>query len=452
MDAYSPAAFSPPGTSRTWMSAEWWDANAEMIPAAPASLSLQSDSPRDPHARHHAHRPRSMTPPPSSSPRMASSPPRAATPPSYRSIKPPLPVEARSPTTPRSLSPSPRSSSPGPADVRPRFTPRTSAGRAKLSIDAGNFEQAELTRQLRAQREQYRVDFKHYVQETNAYNASHARSRQLLALQEVRDQTAVEAERAARELRREANELRRQHAEQRREWEEYGRSLKHVHNNHGARVQREHVAHGRVRDAIERRRESEHMRRICAHELAERERAKRERAQSARHANAYGLRSASEAELLARQEHSARMRHDLHERDRARFHSRRVQVSSARASHDQVFDESSRYRVAEFNAAERERKAEAARQLRDDLHSMRRERMLQQAAERARKQAMHDAVMQATLGGSPFSTTELGARALDGVRRLSGGNCGYSTAAGGEGYYSPEQAHLFAWGQHSVGV
>ena len=62
------------------------------------------------------------------------------------------------------------------------------------------------------------------------------------------------------------------------------------------------------------------------------------------------------------------------------------------------------------------------------------------AHDSARKKAMHDAVMHSSLGGYPFSTGDLRSGALDGVRRLSGGNAGYSTAGGDEGYYPPADA------------
>ena len=43
-------------------------------------------------------------------------------------------------------------------EVRPQWTARTSAGRAKLRIDDANWDQAELHRQHREEREKYTAE------------------------------------------------------------------------------------------------------------------------------------------------------------------------------------------------------------------------------------------------------------------------------------------------------
>lgn len=92
---------------------------------------------------------------------------------------------------------------------------------------------------------------------------------------------------------------------------------------------------------------------------------------------------------------------------------------TARASHDAVLVRSSREQVASYNAAERERKAAHAAEIRRKLHGLRYARMGDELVEAQRKRAMHDAVRHAAIEGFHYPVDSLGQPLSPEVRDLS---------------------------------
>lgn len=365
-----------------------------------------------------------------------------------RYSKPPLPDQARCvspPTSHRSYEPSsPRSSSLTGA-VRPQWTERTTAGRAKLAVDANNWQWAERSRQLRNEREDYCGQVRNHVKMKNAYEASAARTERLQALQDVRSQVRFSIENKGLRGKQEVDQMRERQLHQRQQWELYGRQLHAVHNNEGARAQRVamHLQRG---DNCERmRRERERHERARAAEIAQRFDENRDRAERMRTENVRAVQSVSAAELRARQHDVDVMRHAEVRREGYRVNERQEVLATHREYRDAVHGVASRECVAEHNAAERARKAEHAAHVRRQMRRLRHVRMADVLGEAERKRAMHDEIVRERFEGpmpgghayahyplalrGPSSARGLGYE-LEGVKRLVGGGLGYSTDEG----------------------
>ena len=263
--------------------------------------------------------------------------PRDASP-SPRSLRAPLPDAAR-PSSPRpggaehedpwlrgrGPAPSPRQSSPRshPAsarpsqlgDVRPQWTQRTTAGRAKLHVDDCNWELAERHRQLRSERERYRGEWRSHVALKNKYDTAVKREQTLTHLQRVKEASRAEVEEKGQQRKAESTQLRRMHSDQRTQWEEYGRYLQGTFTNDGARRARRQLEGERVDEAELRRQEKEVHRHERAHELSQRVVSNREKAQRLRRENGLAVRSVSAAELRSRQLVAEEMKQAEGERD-----------------------------------------------------------------------------------------------------------------------------------------
>ena len=385
-----------------WADPDWW---AEVTPVAVTPVA----APRTPR--------RAATPPPG----FAVSHDGGASPwpSSPRSLKPPLPDEVRyGMTSPRSATPPPRhesqisqqyhalvsspSSPPTPStlgEVRPQWTTRTTAGRAKLAVDTDNWLWAERTRKLRNQREAYRGQWQHHVRAKNAYEASAAREDRLSSLRSVRDDQVKSVDVRGKVGKREADLLRQKHHEQRQQWEAYGKDLHHVHNNDGARKQKVMLFEERRQESDRMKREREQHERARAAEISERMLANRQRAAHIRRENVRAVSSVSAAELRARGETYSAMRSQSVRHERQREHERQRSLNEAAWKRDAVHQASSREMVAAFNGAERRRKAIAATQVREQMQRMRRSRMHDVLSEADRKRALHDEVVRERLEG-----------------------------------------------------
>ena len=121
-------------------------------------------------------------------------------------------------------------------EVRPQWTPRTSAGRAKLHVDDVNWEHAERLRQLREHREKYKAEFRNHIQLTNTYEAAVKREERLEALQSARQAVKQQTVEQGRQTKAEGEQLRELARQQRQNWEEYGKYLTRYHTNAGARA------------------------------------------------------------------------------------------------------------------------------------------------------------------------------------------------------------------------
>lgn len=359
---------------------------------------------------------------------------------SPRQIKPPLPDEARSPAPsprqhmPRPASPYTRPDSPPPSarswhsvnnasvmagEVRPQWTPRTSAGRAKLHVDDVNWEHAERLRQLREHREKYKAEFRNHIQLTNTYEAAVKREERLEALQSARQAVKQQTVEQGRQTKAEGEQLRELARQQRQNWEEYGKYLTRYHTNAGARAARRQVEFGKADEAERQRRQRESHRHERAHELSEHIVANREKAQRARRESSLALRSVSDAELRSRHEVAQLMRRAEMHRDGQRLVEKREMLEIARQSHDAVLEHSAREKVRGYLEADRRKNIAPAAEQRARLHRMRFAIRNETNEDFARKKEMHDAVKHAEIYGYTHPVDAIGRPLSPNVRWLS---------------------------------
>lgn len=330
--------------------------------------------------------------------------------------------------------------------MRPQWTARTVAGRAKLAVDGDNWEWAERTRKLRTQREAYCGQWQHHVRAKNSYEAALARQERLSSLRSVRDEHRQGIDERGKVGKGESELIRQKHHLQRRQWEAYGKDLHHVHNNAAARREKVMLHEERGSNSERMRRERERHERQRAVEITERAINNRERAERVRRENVQAVRSVSAAELRSRRATYDEMRQAEVVREGHREHERAVALSEAAWKRDAVHHVSSREMVAEFNALERQRKAAHAAQVRQQMHRLRHSRMRDVLGEAERKRALHDEVVRERTDGplgsyhyhqtdypqqllGPATRSGLGFE-LEEIKRVNGGSYGYSTDEG----------------------
>ena len=381
-----------------------------------------------------------------------------------RSFKPPVPEEAKSPPRSPNRSPEPLRSarsytSSANGDVRPQWTPHTTAGRAKLHVDGENWEWAERARRLRVDRERYRHHWTQQLSQRNSYEAAARREDNLRAIAHMKAQHKQALDRKGIAGKRESDDMRRRAREQKEAWEHYGRLLHTVHNNDGCRRQKALLHNQRAQEYVQSRRVSERIVREREAEEAHRAVYVKERAEAIRQDNVRAVKSVSASELKIRQKAADAMRQEEVRRSGYRHYNRQLDIAEQRRTRDAVDNSASIAVVAEANAAERRRKKVIAAQVREQIQAMRHSRMYTERSEVERKRAMHDAVRRAAIDGPEGGHTygqysrmlnsprdsELGF-SLSGVRRTGGGgtaNYGYSSDDGrppqGKDHYSPER-------------
>jgi hypothetical protein len=304
-------------------------------------------------------------------------------------------------------------------EYRPQWTPRTTAGRAKLRVDDNNWEYAERHRQQREERENYTAEFRNHVQLTNSYEAAVKREERLSALQHSREATSQQIVEQGKQIKSESEQLRAVARQQRQQWEDYGRFLTGFHTNVGARRARRLVEDEKVDEAEVRRRQRESHRHERAYEVSQRVLANREKAQRARTELSLSMRSVSAAELHSRHQVAQWMRQAERVRDGERGAEKRQVLETAKQSHDAVLENSSRGKVVGYLEADRRRRAATAAAQRAQLRSMSHVRAAEHYDEISRRRAMHDAVRHAELHGYEYPADALGQPLSPEVRWLS---------------------------------
>jgi len=282
---------------------------------------------------------------------------------------------------------------------RPQWTPRTSAGRAKLIAVSENWEWADETRRIRNRRERYKIETEKHKEMCNFHEATLAREQRSAALQDARDMTRQAAEEHGRARKAESMELRRRRSQFEMNYIEDARNLHYVHNNermHSARasVQREREVEARRR-VVERQRAE----RFKARELSEHLLFNKARAQQVRSASLYGVRSSNDQHLQQRTEQADEIKDDSARRADERFQYRQRTLLEHRQSHNAVVSASSPSRVRDLKARLREEKAQSCERMRDELQRMHVHRLHRLLAEEERKRELHDSVRRAAIDG-----------------------------------------------------
>lgn len=297
-------------------------------------------------------------------------------------------------------------------EVRPQWTPATSAGRARLRVDDANWQLAESARVERSEAEMFLGDLRQRHRASNAQQAAMARRERLEVLHHVRATSRTLIDDKAARAKAETREQLRQLQAARAEWEQHGRTLP-AHDRSGIVRERQRIAHENVASAREVRRQREAIRDHCARELTGRLLANQEKAMHIRQRNTLAVRSVSAAELRDRQGTVDTMRRQEASRDRERYAEKHHAYARSRSSHEQVHRVSSRECVAHYIAAERARKAAVAAAVRESIDARRLERAYAERAEEERKRALHDAVRRGVYEGYAFEVSTTG-EALDG--------------------------------------
>jgi len=286
-------------------------------------------------------------------------------------------------------------------DVRPQWTPWTTAGRAKLMVDSDNWDWADSARELRGHRERYVAELHTHVELEKAYKAAVQRDECKEALLETREMLRQQQLGVARVARAESDALRRQATAARENWKQRGKHITVAQDDERLRAQleREQMARERSSRARLRLQERERHQRECGEALRARIQANRERAERIRSNSARGLSSSSASELQGRMTSAERIRQAERRNEMARLLARKEDLDANRSQHDNVVEVSSPSRVRVWTDELTAHKARQSASVRQESALLHEARLLDRLADEARKQAIRDTVRRAHFHG-----------------------------------------------------
>jgi hypothetical protein len=280
--------------------------------------------------------------------------------------------------------------------VRPQWTPRTAAGRAKLMTESDNWEKAEPERQLQKNRDRQIAEQREERRQMTA--ALH--DERICALHESKELHRRVVENVGRLAKKESEAYRRRHEFARKAWANQGRQLPRAQDNtervrqQMMKIQSERAASVAARNAERRRAELEQQAEIQQYQHAARERAERDRQKRANR-----LRSSSMTQLHQRELNVDHMRDLQALREELREQSRREYVESNRGAREGIASALSPRNVRRFKAQEQARKADLAEQLKAERERDRGRLNHARRDEDERKRQLHNEVRRAALGG-----------------------------------------------------
>ena len=286
------------------------------------------------------------------------------------------------------------------AGVRPQWTPRTSAGRAKLMTESYKWEQAETVRELKKSHQQAVSERSQMRKMSNADEAALRREATRQALDSSRECYHQMVEEIGREGKESAETNRRLHAEARRAWQDRGHALPRAQQNtqRAQLEQKKVVASNALHVAsVEEfmRREEENL----VDGLHARKAAIREAGQRMRRTSQMARRISKEGNMREREAtvESIRQRQTAGEKQLAQ--ARSDEAARRLALHDSVSRRLSTGNLRDFKAQERERKAYVAAQLKAE--SLRNRKQYEQTvrADTERRRRLHDGVRKAETDG-----------------------------------------------------
>ena len=310
-----------------------------------------------------------------------------------------IPWPYHSPRTAYSWSPRSACTSPL-SDVRPQWTPRTSAGRAKLMTESKKWERAEDERQRKAHHEHLKYQRSQHGFQSKSDRVFIAREDKLNALQDSREAHCKAIHAVGRVVKARAEELRQQHIQGQQAWQARGRALHSVNNNservRGQRdkLHQERSAHSAARAAERRRHEAER-----ALERAEHIRVSRERAARNRRITQDRVRVSSTRSLESRERGVDDMRETQLAREEERFQTMHQKREANREKRDGVAKALSPMNVRDFKAREQARKAQVSARMREQSIKNGREFLQARLADMERKTRQHDAVRRSAIEG-----------------------------------------------------
>ena len=286
------------------------------------------------------------------------------------------------------------------AGVRPQWTPRTSAGRAKLMTESQNWEQAESVRQLKKSHEQAVSERLRMNKLSNADEAAIKREATRQALDSSRESYRQLVDELGREGKQRAEMNRRLHAEARTAWQEQGNALPRAQENtQRARLEQTKVItanalHVATVEAFMKREEENLVDGLYARKAEIREAGQR-------------MRRTGQMARRVSKEHTMREREATVDAVRQRQMAGEKQLAQARsdeasrrlALHDSVARRLSTGNVRDFKAQERERKARIAAQLKAQTQRNRKEYEETVRADMERRRRLHDGVRKAETDG-----------------------------------------------------
>ena len=284
-----------------------------------------------------------------------------------------------------------------PVGVRPQWTPRTSAGRAKLMTESANWELAEEERVLQRERD---LQIEQQQWQRRELTAALAEQRKD-ALETSRENHRVAVRRISKEAKDESDGCRRQHAVAREAFQDRASKTIPRAQENQERVRREQMrmhedrsSHVAAQNAERQRADYERQREIAEHKASA-----RARADERKRVHTYRAHSTKARELRSREANVDEMRQKQASREGALNQYKEQVRQFNRCLRDGVATSSSPDMVRDFKARERARKAALSGQVKDQLERDRQEFEAARRSEEERKRAMHDDVRRAATGG-----------------------------------------------------
>lgn len=287
------------------------------------------------------------------------------------------------------------------AGVRPQWTPRTSAGRAKLMTESDNWEAAESAREEKKARELVMADRLRLRKLSNTDEATLRKGATRNALDSSREEYRKFIEELGREGKRQAEDIRRQHAEARQAWQARGSALPRAQentqraNSEFAKVVEANAMYVAKFEAFMKREIEDQVDGLNARKAQIREAGQRMRrmGQMSRRVSKEALAREREATVEA-----TRQRQQAGERQLAE--AKANEASRRIALHDSVARRLSTGHVRDFKDQERRRKEKLAAEAKAQsiLNRQRYEQAVRE--DEARKKRLHDGVRRAINEGN----------------------------------------------------